>query len=126
MTESPLADIREHFGRLEDPRVDRTKLQALIDILVIAICAVICGAEDWPDTAQTASGQRKGRATTPTAVRAATPQVNELATECASSMPNRGDRNFDSQNLLFCLNNNLITSLQNSILQSLSIAVRLR
>jgi predicted transposase YbfD/YdcC len=49
MTDSPLADIREHFGTIDDPRVDRTKLHLLIDIIVIAICAVVCGAEDWPD-----------------------------------------------------------------------------
>lgn len=49
MTDSALADLREHFGTITDPRVDRTKLHALIDIIVIAICAVICGAEDWPD-----------------------------------------------------------------------------
>lgn len=49
MTDTPLADLREHFGTIEDPRVDRTKLHALIDIIVIAICAVVCGAEDWPD-----------------------------------------------------------------------------
>jgi predicted transposase YbfD/YdcC len=49
MTDSPLADIREHFGTIEDPRVDRTKLHSLIDIIVIAMCAVVCGAEDWAD-----------------------------------------------------------------------------
>ncbi len=49
MTDSPLANIREHFGTIEDPRVDRTKLHLLIDIIVIAICAVICGADDWAD-----------------------------------------------------------------------------
>lgn len=32
---------------LEDPRIKRTKLHQLLDILVIAICAVICGADDW-------------------------------------------------------------------------------
>jgi len=30
---------------IEDRRIERCKLQQLIDILVIAICAVICGAE---------------------------------------------------------------------------------
>ena len=49
MVSTPLADIREHFGTIDDPRVERTKLHALIDILVIAICAVVCGAEDWSD-----------------------------------------------------------------------------
>ena len=41
------ARITTHFDKVEDPRVDRTKLHKLIDILVIAICAVICGADDW-------------------------------------------------------------------------------
>ena len=49
MSDTPLADIREHFGTIDDPRVERTKLHWLIDIIVIAICAVVCGAEDWPD-----------------------------------------------------------------------------
>jgi len=41
--------IEQHFGNLEDPRVDRTKLHMLMDILVIAICAVIAGADNWED-----------------------------------------------------------------------------
>jgi predicted transposase YbfD/YdcC len=41
--------IEQHFGDLEDPRVDRTKLHKLMDILVIAICAVIAGADNWED-----------------------------------------------------------------------------
>jgi hypothetical protein len=47
VTESPA--IFSHFQKLDDPRVDRTRLHKLIDILVIAICAVICGAETWED-----------------------------------------------------------------------------
>ena len=43
------APIEEHFGYLEDPRVDRTKLHKLQDIMVIAICAAICGADTWED-----------------------------------------------------------------------------
>jgi len=43
------AGIDEHFGELKDPRIDRSKHHELIDILVIAICAVICGADSWPD-----------------------------------------------------------------------------
>jgi predicted transposase YbfD/YdcC len=49
MTDSALVNIREHFGTIEDPRVDRTKLHSLLDIIVTAICAVVCGAEDWAD-----------------------------------------------------------------------------
>ena len=37
----------EHFEDLEDPRVERTKIHQLSDIIVIAICAVICGADNW-------------------------------------------------------------------------------
>ena len=39
--------LREHFAQVEDPRIDRTKQHQLLDILIIAICAVICGADDW-------------------------------------------------------------------------------
>jgi predicted transposase YbfD/YdcC len=39
----------EHFSSITDPRIDRTKRHNLIDILVIAICAIICGAESWED-----------------------------------------------------------------------------
>ena len=39
------------FESLEDPRMDRTKLHRLTDILTIAICATICGADGWPDVA---------------------------------------------------------------------------
>ena len=44
------AGIEEHFKDLKDPRIDR-QLHKLIDILVIAICAVICGADTWEDVA---------------------------------------------------------------------------
>ena len=45
------ASIAEHFSGLEDPRIDRTKQHKLLDILVIAICAVICGADNWVEVA---------------------------------------------------------------------------
>lgn len=41
--------IEEHFSKVSDPRKDRTKEHKLIDIIAIAICAVICGAEGWVD-----------------------------------------------------------------------------
>jgi predicted transposase YbfD/YdcC len=44
-----LEAIEEHFSKVTDPRKDRTKDHKLIDIIVIAICAVICGAEGWVD-----------------------------------------------------------------------------
>ena len=37
----------EHFGVLEDPRMDRAKRHEFPDIIVITLCAVICGADNW-------------------------------------------------------------------------------
>jgi predicted transposase YbfD/YdcC len=39
--------IHHYFDGLIDPRIDRTKKHPLINILFIAVCAVICGAETW-------------------------------------------------------------------------------
>lgn len=47
MEEQRSAALMDHFGGLEDPRIDRQKQHQLIDILVIAICAILCGANDW-------------------------------------------------------------------------------
>ena len=48
-----LEQLRTRFAGLEDPRVERTKLHSLLDIITIAItipiCAVICGADDWSE-----------------------------------------------------------------------------
>jgi predicted transposase YbfD/YdcC len=49
METDPSASIGKHFANLEDPRIDRTKRHKLFDILVIAICAVICGADNWEE-----------------------------------------------------------------------------
>lgn len=49
MPKKPLEAIEEHFRKVSDPRKDRTKDHKLIDIIAIAICAVICGAEGWVD-----------------------------------------------------------------------------
>lgn len=43
----PKITIADHFAQMSDPRIDRTKRHNLIDILTIAICAVICGADSW-------------------------------------------------------------------------------
>ena len=41
------ASIMDSFEALEDPRIDRCKRHQLLDIIVIAICATICGADSW-------------------------------------------------------------------------------
>jgi predicted transposase YbfD/YdcC len=38
-----------HFAALPDPRIARKRRHDLLDIVVIALCAVICGAEGWDD-----------------------------------------------------------------------------
>ena len=45
----PKITIADHFAKIEDPRVERTRQHKLIDIITIAICAVVCGAEGWTD-----------------------------------------------------------------------------
>ena len=47
MGKKPLASIEHHFSSLADPRTGNAKQHKLLDILVIAICAVICGADGW-------------------------------------------------------------------------------
>jgi predicted transposase YbfD/YdcC len=39
----------EHFKDLTDPRVNRTKDHELIDVLVIAVCTMLCGGESFND-----------------------------------------------------------------------------
>lgn len=43
------SSLLEHFASLEDPRIERCKAHLLLDIIAIAICAVIAGAETWVD-----------------------------------------------------------------------------
>ena len=48
----------EHFEDLEDSRVERTKIYQLSDIIVIAICAVICGADNWVEKEEFGQAKR--------------------------------------------------------------------
>jgi predicted transposase YbfD/YdcC len=47
MPELPRTSISEHFATLTDPRRDHRKEHRLVDIVTIALCAAICGADDW-------------------------------------------------------------------------------
>jgi predicted transposase YbfD/YdcC len=49
MERQPVASIVEHFGELSDPRTGNAKAHIFLEILIIAICAVICGADGWSD-----------------------------------------------------------------------------
>jgi hypothetical protein len=59
MEEQIVGSIEYHFGGLSDPRVERTKEHQLLDILVIAISAIICGANDWEAVAEYGRAQHE-------------------------------------------------------------------
>ncbi len=50
----PLAGcaFRRHFADLPDPRVERCKRHPLLDVVTVALCAVVCGADTWVDVAE--------------------------------------------------------------------------
>ena len=48
MKKKPAATLLEHFAILSDPRIARHRRHKLSDILIIAVCAVLCGAESFP------------------------------------------------------------------------------
>jgi predicted transposase YbfD/YdcC len=56
--EAPRGLLRA-FAQLKDPRMNRTKLHSLTDILAIAICAVICGANGWVQVQQFGDCKKK-------------------------------------------------------------------
>jgi predicted transposase YbfD/YdcC len=49
MTTDQDLSIAHHFADLTDPRIDRSRLHDLLDIVAIAICAVVAGADSWDD-----------------------------------------------------------------------------
>ena len=44
---APICNLSQCFASLEDPRIERHKRHQLIDILTIAVCAIISGADNW-------------------------------------------------------------------------------
>lgn len=47
MSDPPLGTLQHHFRNLEEPRTTINRRHLLIDIVTVAICAMICGADDW-------------------------------------------------------------------------------
>jgi predicted transposase YbfD/YdcC len=58
MSHSVGPSLTVHFAQVPDPRLDRTKDHQLLDILVIAICAILCGANDWVGVATFGQARR--------------------------------------------------------------------
>lgn len=44
-----IISLADAFIVVHDPRIDRTKKHNLVDILIIALCATICGVEGWEE-----------------------------------------------------------------------------
>mgnify|MGYP001002102782 FL=1 len=48
-SEPRTGNITKCFTKVTDPRIERSKRHKLIDIILLAICGVICGADSWVD-----------------------------------------------------------------------------
>lgn len=57
MAQTRLAKLLDHFASLPDPRINRSKLHDLVDIVALAICAILAGCNEY--TAIEAFGQAK-------------------------------------------------------------------
>ncbi len=49
MASKPPATVNKHVKALQDPRTGNATEHVFLDILVITICAVICGADGWTE-----------------------------------------------------------------------------
>ncbi len=56
MSLGPLATC---FATLPDPRVDRTIEHMLLDMVVIAICAMVDSADNWVDVVEFGNAKRE-------------------------------------------------------------------
>ncbi|NJL42963.1 MAG: ISAs1 family transposase [Pseudanabaena sp. SU_2_4] len=50
--QSPLSRLQRHFETLDDPRAHYRIRHRLVDMVMIAICAIICGADTWVEIEQ--------------------------------------------------------------------------
>jgi hypothetical protein len=47
MINTAILPLKEHFSSLKDPRAQHSIDHLLLDMVLITICAVICGADTW-------------------------------------------------------------------------------
>ena len=52
MSKKAASSLVEQLKQIPDPRIKRTQRHELTDILVIALCATICGADNWVSVVQ--------------------------------------------------------------------------
>ncbi len=49
MSTEPGSNIERYFGGISDPRTGQNVQHKLLDIVTIALCGIICGADNWVD-----------------------------------------------------------------------------
>lgn len=47
MIDAAILPLKEHFSAIDDPRAQHSIEHLLLDIVLVTICAVICGADNW-------------------------------------------------------------------------------
>ncbi|MBC7620266.1 MAG: ISAs1 family transposase [Candidatus Saccharibacteria bacterium] len=52
MIDRPSPSLMDYLDAIPDPRVERTQRHELLDILAIALCAVIAGADHWTEVVE--------------------------------------------------------------------------
>jgi predicted transposase YbfD/YdcC len=52
MIDAAILPLKEHFSSLDDPRAQHSIEHLLLDIVLVTICAVICGADTWVEIEQ--------------------------------------------------------------------------
>lgn len=58
MPASPIVEMfATHFANVTDPRVERTKRHQLLDMIVLALCATLGGADGWADVERFANAK---------------------------------------------------------------------
>jgi hypothetical protein len=52
MSEEPFKSFEEYFGDMPEPRVEGRCTHRLVEIIIVAICGVLCGANSWSEIEQ--------------------------------------------------------------------------
>ena len=59
MNNSSVVSLSKHFEKLTDPRAEHSIDHLLIDMVIITICAVICGANNWVEIENYGHGKKQ-------------------------------------------------------------------
>ncbi len=59
MAKKPAESLTKHFASIQDLRTGNAKQHVLLDIIIIAICAAICGVDNWVEVEVWAKANQK-------------------------------------------------------------------